>query len=254
MPPNPGSAYRALAGELREAIAAGEYDAATPLPTEMAIAASRKVSRQTVRRAFQELVAEGLVYRVPGRGTFATPPDSRYGRTVTSIEDLLALPLDTEMEVAEALCGDYDVDAAAALQLTVRQLYSVRFRRRHAGQVFCVTSAYLPAAIGLELEDHPGLSAPGTIVHDTVIGILARRGYEVVAADQAVTAVSANAWHADQLGCAIGAPLLHIERTYVDSAGIPVEHAVSDYLPEMYTLRQGLDRTRLVPPRQDEHR
>lgn len=64
-------------------------------------------------------------------------------------------------------------------------------------------------------------------------------------ADQAVTSVAADAMLAEALHCDVGAPLLRIERTYYDPAGIPLEHAVSHYLPDVYTLRQSLGRTRL---------
>lgn len=244
MSPSTESAYRALAMELRDAVVAGEYEAETPLPTEMRLAEEKGVSRQTVRRAFQELVAEGLVYRVPGRGTFATPKETRYGRAITSIDDLLALPLDTEMEVIRPLGGDFDRAAATALQLTVRQLYSVQFLRHHNGRPFCLTTAYLPSAFGLLLESEEALTTTGSLVSDTVIGMLTARGHHVATAEQAVTAISAEARHAEALGCAVGAPLLHVERTYFDTAGIPLEHAASEYLPDVYTLRQSLGRSR----------
>jgi DNA-binding GntR family transcriptional regulator len=52
------------------------------------------LSRQTVRRAFQELAAAGAVYRVPGCGTFAVPGDGRYLRSFGSIDDLMSLALE----------------------------------------------------------------------------------------------------------------------------------------------------------------
>ncbi|MFC4855206.1 GntR family transcriptional regulator [Actinophytocola glycyrrhizae] len=65
-------AYRQLARTLRNALVQGRYRDGVRLPTEAELADEYKVSRQTVRRAFHDLVADGLVHRVRGRGTFAT--------------------------------------------------------------------------------------------------------------------------------------------------------------------------------------
>ena len=94
-------AYRALAATLRSAIAAGRYRGGVRLPTEAELAAEYGLSRQTVRRAFVDLVAEGVVHRVPGRGTFATERGGRYLRQLGSIDDLMNLSTDTTMEVVE---------------------------------------------------------------------------------------------------------------------------------------------------------
>jgi DNA-binding GntR family transcriptional regulator len=56
------------------------------------------------------------------------------------------------------------------------------------------------------------------------------------------TAVAASEEQAGLLGCEVGAPLLHIERTYVDESATPVELAVSDFLPEHYSHRIRLGR------------
>lgn len=43
----------------------------------------------------QDLVAEGMICRVPGRGTFPVPRDGRYLRQFGSVKDLMGLSLDT---------------------------------------------------------------------------------------------------------------------------------------------------------------
>jgi len=53
-----------------EKIRGGEYPPDCPLPTENQVAAEYKVSRSTIRSAFDRLEAIGLIYRRHGVGTF----------------------------------------------------------------------------------------------------------------------------------------------------------------------------------------
>jgi GntR family transcriptional regulator len=241
--PYPGeSRYRLLARSLREEILEDRFAEDEPLPTETALAEAYGMSRQTVRRAFLELVSEGLVFRVPGRGTFVTPKGSRYRRQFSSVDDLMNLTLDTELEVTRPLTGTYDEAIAERLQLTSRSMYSVLFRRLHRGEVFCITEVFLPAHIGASLEEIPGLVEVGHRSEITIIGLLESRGTTIAEAEQLTTAVAATEAKADLLGCEVGAPLLHIERLYIDANGVPVELAISDFLPEHYSHRLRLGR------------
>jgi DNA-binding GntR family transcriptional regulator len=242
-PARPGeSRYQLVARSLREAILGDRFGEDEPLPTEQALAESFGLSRQTVRRAFLELVNEGLVYRVPGRGTFITPENTRYRRQFSSVTDLMNLTLDTELELLEPLTGMFDETIAQRLQVTGRALYSLMFLRLHRGEVFCTTRVYLPVKVGAQLEGMPSLLESGHRSDVTVIGLIESLGVRIAAAEQVTTAVSASEEQADVLGCPVGAPLLHIERTYIDHSGTPVELAVSEYLPELYSHRIRLGR------------
>ncbi|WP_338048864.1 FadR/GntR family transcriptional regulator [Rhodobaculum claviforme] len=66
---NSSLALEALRGLLRELPAEGAHR----LPTERALAERLGISRRSVRRALEVLVAEGLVWRRQGSGTYAGP-------------------------------------------------------------------------------------------------------------------------------------------------------------------------------------
>lgn len=69
--------YLQVARHLRDAIADGTYSPSALLPSELELTTTFDVSRPTVRRALQILSDEGLIERVPGRGTYVkerTPP------------------------------------------------------------------------------------------------------------------------------------------------------------------------------------
>ena len=61
--------YRTIAGELRERITTGQYAPGGRLPSEDALAAEFKVSRQTVNKALLALRTEGLIRVERGIGT-----------------------------------------------------------------------------------------------------------------------------------------------------------------------------------------
>ncbi|MFJ4840633.1 GntR family transcriptional regulator [Streptomyces sp. NPDC088746] len=68
--------FRQLAHELRQSIRQGTWPVDSRLPTEKQLSMSSGTSVSTVRRAVDELVAEGLVVRRQGSGTFVLPPDA----------------------------------------------------------------------------------------------------------------------------------------------------------------------------------
>jgi DNA-binding GntR family transcriptional regulator len=235
------SRYRLLTQLLRERIFQGEFEERR-LPTEVSLAQEFGLSRQTVRQAFQELVSEGIVYRVRGSGTFVTPRETRYNRPFSSVDDLLQLQLDTTFELIEALHRTVRPSLAAQLRQEFPDLWALTFRRRHLGKAFCVTRVYLPLRIGWTLADVPELSNPAMTTATTVIGMITSRGFHISEAEQVITASAADEYVAELLSTPPGTPLLHITRTYIDASGQVLEVAVSEFLPSEYQHRTRLAR------------
>ncbi|AQT82484.1 GntR family transcriptional regulator [Mycolicibacterium litorale] len=249
----PEPAYQILRQRLREEIAAGTYPDGVRLPTESELVAEYGLSRQTVRRAFQDLVAEGAVYRVPGRGTYAR--DNAYLRQLGSIEDLMSLSEDTTMEVLQGLSRRVDVAAASRLRLDHDVVYTVVFRRLHDrragaqrpgetdGVPFVVTTVHLPEPVARLVGDAPELTT-GAVSTNTVIGLLEPHLNQPIAqAAQSITVAPADGVAAGAVGCDQGHPMLRVDRLYSDTAAAPVELAVSYFLPEQYTYRVTLRRS-----------
>ncbi len=237
------AAYRTLAAEIRDAIRNGEYADGRQLPTEEQLSASFSVSRQTVRRAMQDLVSEGIIYRVAGRGTYPVAEEDRYVNHFGSVEELMALSLDTECQVISPLQRRVDVETASRLRLRSDEIFTVTFVRLHSDISFCYTSVYLPPRIGQLLADVGELASPGRRSRVTVIGLIdARRGGSITAAEQSISAAGAPAFAARHLGRDAGEPLLRIDRLYFDEEDDPVELAVSYFDPEHYSYRVKLRR------------
>ena len=239
----PEPAFRRLENDLRTQIRAREFPADTPLPTEAELATRYGVSRQTVRRAFHDLVAENLVFRVPGRGTFVTPPSGRYLRQFGSVDDLMALSSDSVMQVVEPLAPAVDPMAAGRLRLPDDRVAATTFLRLHQGEPFSHTAVFLPPDVRRRLGPAPELEASGTVSRVTVIGLLDRALERPIQdAEQSITVAAAPLGVAEALDVADGTPLLRIDRMYFDVEGEPVELAISHFHPDRYSYRVRLRR------------
>ena len=231
-------AYRQLADRLRESILENANED-QQLPTEAELSKKYKRSRQTVRRAYQELVADGMVRRIPRRGTF---PIARrpYVRSFGTIEDLIALREDTELEVMQPLAGSSG--APAHRTLAVGPTMELIVRRLHNGKPFACTTISLPTDVGRRLTRtmlvRTGARRRTTVLEmlDTVAGVRIAEARQVITVD----AIPANL--AKLIDVAAGERVMRIDRVYYDGAGKIVELTTNYFNPRRYTYALELRR------------
>ena len=227
-----------VAVRLREEIADGRHPAGVALPTEAELGADHGVSRQTVRRAFQDLVSEGLVYQVPGSGTFVAGAQGKYIGSSGSIAELMALAVDTDLDVVDPPSIGIDIGAAGRLHLDTDVVVSMRFRRLHQDRPYCLTTADLPLAVGRGLLEVAEFASPGVRRNLTVLSVVERvAGRPIAGADQTITAEAAIPEVAALIECAAGHPVLRIDRLYFDRSGELLELAINYFNPKRYTYR-----------------
>jgi len=236
------SAYRRLYRELRDALEKGEFREGRRMPTEAELCRRYGVSRHTVRQAFQDLVAEGLVYRVPGRGTFAThlSERGRYLRSIGAVEDLMEWS-DTSVELLRPISVQEDEEAARLLGLRTPEVALLVMRRHHDGLPFALTRVYLAPEMGKRLAEKDAFAQ--SIPNATVIGAIEPLiDHPISGASQEITAEPLPADVAGMIGSAPDEPSLRVQRLYFDTREIPVELAISHYHPERYAYRIELRR------------
>jgi GntR family transcriptional regulator len=244
--PSGEPAYKTVAASLRSEIASGAYPPTRRLPTDAELSESFGVGRQTVRQAFNVLVAEGLVYRVRRRGSFAvaTPPGGQYLRSLGSIDDLLALSEDTELEVVQPLAERVDVAAAGRLRLDTDRVSTGVYRRLHDSKPFGVTTFFLPPAIAAAVAADPRLAVPGARSPVTIIQLVEEeRGIPIVGCDQSISATLLDEPTARLLDIEQGEAALAVDRMYVDARGDLIELASSVFNVRRYSYRLQLRRT-----------
>jgi GntR family transcriptional regulator len=200
----------------------------TPAPSERELVSQFKVARMTVRQALDALVAEGLLERMPGRGTFVARPRRRPAQLTSFTEDMRRRGLTAESRTLLARVEKAGPGVARALEIEPNSpvLHWKRLRRA-GGATMCLEDAYLNE------ELLPGFLASGlpTSLYDALQGRQLRPTW----AEDAVQADRASAEEASLLGVEEGHPVLRLARRALCDDRV-VQVSRSTYRSDRFTL------------------
>jgi GntR family transcriptional regulator len=217
--------FRVVKRALLRAIEGGLYLGGQALPSEAGLAASFGVSVGTLRHAVDELVAEHILVRRQGRGTFVALHNAdRFLFQYFHVERSDGLRESPQVELVAFERVRVDEDAALALGLKpgdpVIQVDNRLLLQRRAVIHDRLT---LPAALFKGLTEKRLRERPSTIYHlfQTEFGISVTRAHE------RARAVAADRLAARILGLGLGAPVMQVRRTALTFGDKPVEYRVS---------------------------
>ena len=210
------------------------------IPSERQLIAEYGVSRITVREALGQLVNEGYLERVRGKGTFvAHRPVQSTLHLASFTEEMRAMghvPT-TVVLLREERVPPSDTAAALRLGEAVTAFHLKRLRMADGAPV-SIDDAWLVADAFPGLLDHDLSGSVYSIVADEY-GMPIDRAQQTVAATPAADDV------ATLLGTRTGAPLLEFDRVSY-SRDRPVEHARSWYRSDRYRVQMEVTATRAV--------
>ena len=205
-------------------------------PSERELVAQFGVARMTVRQALDALVAEGLLERMPGRGTFVAQPRQRVGRLTSYTEDMKRRGLLPESQTLLARREQAGPGVARALDISAGDSVIHWKRLRRADQrVICVEDAYLNEVL------LPGFLQAGmpTSLYDA----LTLRGLRPTWAEDSIASDHATREEAELLELTPGAPVLrHSRRALAGDMVVEVSRTAFRYDRFTMYVQLGEDR------------
>jgi DNA-binding GntR family transcriptional regulator len=203
-----------------------------PLPSDAMLCEEFGVSRMTARNAVQRLSQEGLVYRVPGRGTFvAEPPVHRQaGNLLSFTEEMRRRGRTPSSRLLAREVREPGPAEASRLQLDPgEEVIAVRRLRVANDEPVAIEEAVFRATIAplIQRADLERSSLHDALVEGGHVPTMgrARLGAEAAGPDDALL-----------LDVAPGSPLLVEKRVIHDQDGNPLELCESRYAGERYGL------------------
>ncbi len=238
-PPRVSPYYRWLADTLREDIFTGAYKPGDTLPTEHELMRRYQLSSTTVRRAVQDLVREGLIYRKAGKGTFVKRSKIE--------ENLLYLTSFAEEMQSRDICPKFRLvsaksivpsrEIAQALGITEDQQVFLIERIQYANsEPIALAQGYWRHELGELLARHD--------LNEISLYPMLEHEYRVplVEADESISATTADPAVARKLQIRRHAPLLVRRRVTYTSEMRPVEYTITLYRADQYEYRVHLTR------------
>ncbi len=224
---DPVPVYHQLEKAIQKYIESGQLAVGDLLPPERDICRLNSLSLSTVRKALQNLVQNGYLYRIQGKGTFVANTDIRrknirYYSFVKRFRGETGQPEIKFVDLKVTRAGDHiyhHLDIKPGQDLYEFQRLIIIDQKP---VVYCIS--YLPCVLFPELDKYQPYNFEK---HPLYIFIERKFGISTMKNRDLYGAVCADSFLADKLGVAEGHPLLMLEMQALTHKDRPYEYRIS---------------------------
>ena len=214
--------YVQLEEILRAKIAAGEWQANQRVPSENELNQTYGLSRMTARGVLTTLVNDGVLFRVPGKGTFLAPVKiSAISPAYRGVrEQLESMGYETSTEVLSVRLERPSIKVREKLRLDAGQdVHAIHRLRSVQNEPISLHHSFVPAALA------PGLDAYDAGTEQLCVILEKHYGLAMKQVEETLEASSASVEEAGRLAMRTGQPVLLLEDTISDGRGTAFEYS-----------------------------
>lgn len=230
--------HRQLREILIHKIGSGEYRPGDRIPSERELCQEYGVSRTTVRQTLNDLVHEGLLIRVPAKGTFVAPPKieqdlSRVRRFSETVTRFGRVPATRVLSAARVPAPG---QVRSALNLQEDEAVCIEVVGCADEEPLAYYRVYLPLSTGASVaHEMAAAQREGRVSFELILEHL-REVYNLTPAwvDQTFEAVPADERLAGILGITAGAAVIASIRVIYSAEGVPMEYDEVFYRGDRY--------------------
>jgi GntR family transcriptional regulator len=218
--PSPVPLYVQVKEILRKRIGDGTYEPHAQLPAESEMGSIFGVSRITVRQALSDLQREGVIVKVPGKGTFVARPKA--AQELSQLEGFGEAMSRKGYQIRNHVLSQRNVpaDAHVARRLQVEansQVAEIQRVRHLNGEPVSLEITYVSEVLGARLRNED------LAQRDIFLILEGDYGIALGHADLEIGAIAADDSLADALQVDAGSALLRIERLTYGADGKPLD-------------------------------
>ncbi|MCI8599490.1 MAG: GntR family transcriptional regulator [Lachnospiraceae bacterium] len=202
------------------------------LPSERELVKKFQYSRPTIQKALNDLLKEGLIYRIPRQGAYVT--ERRLRKSLNSLqsfkEDTLSngyIP-STKVLLFEKIEAEKDVASALNISTGGYVYKTIRVRSQNNDPVIYDINYFTPASIsGITVEE----------VQDSVYSFIEeKKGLKPAMSRETIDAILPTEDIARELQISTSDPIIKVVMTAYFSDGQPFEYSISYKNPKKYSL------------------
>lgn len=231
--------YAQLETILHARIASGEWVPGQRIPSENELNRMFGLSRMTVRGVLTKLVADGLLVRVPGKGTYvATPKINAISPAYRGVrEQLEGLGYETSTRLVSLSLETPSQGVRERLALADDdQTYVVVRVRSVQGEPISLHRSYVPARLA------PGLDGHDVVANQLCVVLEEQYGLPMKHVREDLEAVAVSTAEAKHLGMRRGEPALQLQDVIFDALSRPFEYSSIVFRGDRMRLRFDYDR------------
>jgi GntR family transcriptional regulator len=222
-----------------EEITSGRWLIKQRIPSEDELCRKYDVSKITVRQAVNNLVSDGYLVKIQGKGTFVTSALPVVGLAMKTrfTEEMFGKEVKAEKEMLSRQMIAPPPDVSTYLR-TAESVYRILCRRTFNGEPAYLDESFIPYRMLPDIEKED-------FVHAPLYSLLQEKGIKkIFKVIQTLEIASASGDFAGHLDVAEGAPLLAVHRLLLSSDDTPVAYTKLLGRSDRYKFQAEFERIR----------